>query len=50
MMPQGKAKGMLDRGVQCQIGRLLRDGFDDVAKEPVPERLVRLLQALGDRE
>jgi hypothetical protein len=43
-------KGMLDRSVQVQIGRLLRDVFADVAEEPVPERFVRLLELLEIKE
>jgi hypothetical protein len=42
--------GMLDRSVQGQIGRLLREVFADVAEEPVPERFVRLLEALEATE
>jgi hypothetical protein len=45
-----KSKGMLDRSVQAQIGRLLRDAFSDVADEPVPDRFVKLLEALEARE
>jgi len=41
---------MLDRTVQVQIGRLLRDVFADVAGEPVPERFVALLAALESKE
>lgn len=41
---------MLDRTVQAQIGRLLRDVFADVAAEPVPERFVTLLEQLETRE
>jgi hypothetical protein len=40
----------LDRSVQVQIGRLLRDAFADVAEEPVPERFVALLEALQAKE
>jgi hypothetical protein len=40
---------MLDRAVQAQIGRLLRDVFADVADEPVPERFVTLLSELGKK-
>lgn len=43
-------RGMLDRSVQVQIGRMLRDVFADVADEPVPERFVRLLEALEVKE
>jgi Anti-sigma factor NepR len=48
--PYSKANGMLDRGLQGQIGRMLRDVFADVAHEPVPERFVKLLEALGAKE
>jgi hypothetical protein len=41
---------MLDRTVQAQIGRLLRDVFADVAAEPVPERFVTLLEKLETKE
>lgn len=47
-LPQSKC--MLDRSVQGQIGRMLRDVFSDVADEPVPERFVKLLEALDARE
>lgn len=42
--------GMLDRTVQAQIGRLLRDVFADVAAEPVPQRFIKLLAALDAKE
>ena len=45
-----KSKGMLDRSVQGQIGRMLRDVFADVADEAVPERFVKLLEALEFKE
>jgi Anti-sigma factor NepR len=41
---------MLDRTVQVQIGRMLRDIFADVAAEPVPQRFVELLAALEMKE
>ena len=41
---------MLDRTVQAQIGRLLRDVFADVAGEPVPERFIDLLAKLETTE
>jgi hypothetical protein len=44
------SQGMLDRSIQAQIGRMLRDVFTDVSKEPVPERFVKLLQALETKE
>ncbi len=48
--PQLKPQGILDRAVQVQIGRKLRDVFSDVADEPVPERFVMLLEALEAKE
>jgi anti-sigma factor NepR-like protein len=48
--PPAKPNGMLDRELQGKIGRMLRDIFSDVAQEPVPERLVKLLEALEARE
>ena len=42
--------GMLDRSIQGQIGRMLRDVFSDVASEPVPTRFIELLEALGTQE
>jgi hypothetical protein len=41
---------MLDRSIQGQIGRMLRDVFSDVASEPVPTRFIELLEALGTQE
>ena len=45
-----KSRGMIDRSTQGQIGRMLRDAFSDVAEEPVPQRFVRLLEALEAKE
>jgi len=45
-----RAPAMLDRTVQAQIGRLLRDVFADVADEPVPERFITLLARLEAKE
>lgn len=45
-----KSRGMIDRSVQGQIGRMLRDAFSDVSEEPVPQRFVRLLEALEAKE
>lgn len=45
-----KPPAMLDRAVQVQIGRLLRDVFADVAEEPVPDRFVTLLAELEKLE
>ena len=41
---------MLDRSLQAQLGRQLRAIFSDVAQEPVPERFIKLLEALEARE
>ena len=46
----GVPRGMLDRSLQAQLGRQLRAIFSDVAQEPVPERFVKLLEALEARE
>ena len=43
-------RGILDRSLQAQLGNLLRAIFSDVAEEPVPERFVKLLEALEARE
>ena len=45
-----KRRGMLDRTQQAQLGNLLRSIFSDVAEEPVPDRFVKLLEALEARE
>jgi hypothetical protein len=45
-----KRRGMLDRTQQAQLGNLLRAIFSDVAEEPVPDRFVKLLEALDARE
>lgn len=50
LIRQTKSQGLLDRSVQAQIGRMLRDVFSDLAEEPVPDRFVRLLEALEAQE
>lgn len=50
LRPSAGSQGMLDRTLQGQIGRMLRDVFSDVADEPVPERFVNLLEALAAKE
>jgi hypothetical protein len=45
-----KPGSKLERLVQIEIGRALRDAYADVAEEPVPERFVRLLEALEAKE
>jgi Anti-sigma factor NepR len=43
-------RGMVDRSLQAQLGRQLRAIFADIASEPVPDRFVRLLEALEAKE
>ena len=43
-------RGMLDRSLQAQLGRQLRAIYADIADEPVPERFIRLLEALAVKE
>ena len=43
-------QGMIDRSLQAQLGRQLRAIFEGIEEEPVPERFVRLLEALEARE
>ena len=43
-------RGMLDRSLQAQLGRQLRAVYSDIAEEPVPDRFVKLLEALEGRE
>lgn len=45
-----KRGGMLDRGLQARIGGMLRDVFSDLAEAPVPDRFVKLLEALEEKE
>jgi hypothetical protein len=42
-------KPALDRQVQAHIGRKLKAVYDEVASEPVPTRLMELLQQLEGR-
>jgi hypothetical protein len=42
--------GMLDRSLQAQLGRQLRAIFSHVAEEPVPDRFIKLLEALEAKE
>lgn len=42
-------KPALDRQVQAHIGRKLKAVYDEVASEPVPSRLMELLQQLESR-
>lgn len=41
---------MVDRSMQAQLGQQLRAMFDHVANEPVPERLLKLLEQLESKE
>lgn len=45
-----QAPGMIDRSLQAQLGRQLRAIFEGIEEEPVPERFVKLLEALEARE
>jgi hypothetical protein len=45
-----RGKGMLDRAQQARLGKLLRGCFSDVEEEPVPDRFVKLLEALEAQE
>ena len=45
-----QAAGLIDRSLQAQLGRQLRAIFEGIEEEPVPERFVRLLEALEARE
>ena len=51
--PEGtKADSGLTPALQTHIGRHVREVFDEVAREPVPEHLLRLLKDLersGDK-
>jgi len=51
--PEGtKAEGGLSPALQTHIGRHVRVVFDEVAQEPIPEHLLRLLKDLegsGDK-
>jgi hypothetical protein len=41
-----RTKAPFDPGVQAHIGRQLKAMFDEVVHEPMPDNLVRLLDAL----
>jgi hypothetical protein len=45
-----KGAGMLDRSQQERIGAVLRESFADIEKEPLPERLSKLIEALHREE
>ena len=47
---QAKPKRRTDPVVDAAIGRQLRQLFNDVASEPVPDRFAQLLKQLEDRE
>ena len=40
----------LGRDVQTELGRRLRKMFDEVAKAPVPDKFLKLLEALDQQE
>jgi hypothetical protein len=39
----------LDRQAQARIGEQLRSMYDDLLKQPVPDRFVELLKKLDDK-
>jgi hypothetical protein len=41
-----KTPGTLDRSLQQRIGAILRDSFTDIEREPLPEQLTKLMEAL----
>jgi len=45
-----KGAGMIDRSLQERIGAVLRESFADIEKEPLPERLSKLIEALHREE
>jgi hypothetical protein len=38
----------LDRSVQLEIGRMLKESYSELEAEPVPERLIKIMQALDN--
>lgn len=40
----------LDPLAQSEIGKILRDGYDEVVKEPVPDKFLALLASLEASE
>jgi hypothetical protein len=40
----------MDRSLQLEIGRLLRDSYSEVTVRPAPERFIKLIQALEGEE
>ena len=46
----GNAAGNAGKHVQAHIGNQLRQMFDEVVQEPIPDRLKRLLADLDDTE
>ena len=41
---------MVDRSMQVQLGKQLRALYDDVSSEPIPDRLLKLLDQLESKE
>ena len=46
--PGPKAAKSMSPALQAHIGRQVRDMFDEVAQEPVPDHLLRLLKNLDE--
>ena len=44
--PEGRAGPRIDARIQHEIGKHLRAHYDDVIKEPVPDRIMELLEKL----
>lgn len=38
--------GAIDQNIQAEIGKQLRAAYDDVINEPIPPRLIELLEKL----
>ncbi|HWB44050.1 MAG TPA: NepR family anti-sigma factor [Hyphomicrobiaceae bacterium] len=48
---RANARGaILDRSLQARIGEILRESFKDIEREPLPEHLVELMEALKTKE
>jgi len=48
--PSEVEPAMVDRSMQAQLGRHLRALYDDVSNEPIPDRLLKLLDELENKE
>ncbi len=48
--PPGAVEAGLEREVQTHLGRQLRALYDEVASQPVPDRFLKLLEQLEEKE